>query len=527
VLALSTLPYLAAWLQTPEDKRFLGALINSEDISTFISAMRQGQDGEWLYHFAFSPEAWQPKLMHVTYLLVGKLAGFVGGDLLLWFHLYRLAAAGFVLLIILFWVRTLFPGKPRLQLTGWFLIVFSGGIGWLAAMLNVLTHTGIDTPDLTGPEWTVFMGILHTPHYALGLGIEIALFACVARMLADNASDWRWTALAAVFSLLSSLTYVYHIPVVGLVVGFSVLGVMWQRRRVLWRLGISAAIVLLPATLLLIYYVIFANQDPYFSYYSQVVHVIPPPSPLGVVVGLGFLAVMALAGLRRWFENGRSRLVPVWAAINILLLYVPVTHYMGRFVLGLIVPVATLAAYGLEYTILPYLEKRPFYHRFSQWTPTPYASLRRIFLFLVIPTAIIIPFWLTRDVVQHSDFPTYVLQSEVDAVRWLSENTQAADLILSDYPMGNYLPRESESKVFVGHFHFTTDVEEKQALVNRFWQTDTSPAWRQALLDTWGIDYVYEGTYEKRLGDGAVPIPGNIVYENDTVTIYQVAEEGQ
>ena len=64
--------------------------------------------------------------------------------------------------------------------------------------------------------------------------------------------------------------------------------------------------------------------------------------------------------------------------------------------------------------------------------------------------------------------------------------------------------------------------EGKEALVKTFWQADTSSAWRQEFLDAWNIDYVYEGIYEKMLGEGSVPTPGVVVYQNDTVTIYQI-----
>lgn len=522
VLALSTLPYLVAWLQAPSDKLFLGALINSEDLATYISAMRQGMLGDWLYHFTFTPEPWQPKLMNISYMLVGKVAGLVGGDLLLWYHIFRLTSAGFVLLMILFWVRALFPGAARLQLTGWFIIIFGGGLGWLFSILGIYPNS----PDLMGPEWSVFMGIFHTPHYALGLGLEIALFACVVHVI-RNPSDWKWSIGGAVISLFSGLTYVYHLPIIGLVVGFSVLGTMWQKRKILWQLIAAAAIVLFPSTLLLIYYSVFAMRDPYFSHYSRSVLFIKAPEPLAVLIGLGFLAVLALFALPSWFKDDRSWVVPIWAITNIILIYIPVTRYMGRFVLGLIIPIATLAAYGLERVVLPYLETQSFYTKFSRMTPTPYASLRRVFIFLVIPSTIIIPFWMARDVIQHTDFPTYVWQSEVEAVHWIGEHTQETDLILGAYPMSNYIPRESASKVFSGYVFFTTDFEGKQALINQFWQADTSAAWRQDLIDTWDITYVYEGVVEKELGEGSVPIPGDVVYENDTVIIYQINSENE
>ena len=50
-LLLSAIPYIVGLLVTPEGKMFVGTFVNPDDLSTYLSAMRQGQQGKWLYHF--------------------------------------------------------------------------------------------------------------------------------------------------------------------------------------------------------------------------------------------------------------------------------------------------------------------------------------------------------------------------------------------------------------------------------------------------------------------------------------------
>lgn len=520
-LLLSNLPYLAAGLVQPEGKVFLGTFVNADDFSTYLAAIRQGSEGLWLFHFPFSPEPWQPKLMLVPYLLAGKLMAVLGGSNLFWFQLLRLTAVCLTLIIIWRWVRRIYPGQARLQLTGWLFITFGSGIGWLVALFGLSGQLGQYTIDLGGPEWSIFMILFHSPHFALGLGLEILLFMCVLN-LSQKEHGGRWAVLGAVVAVASGLTYVYHIPVAGLVIGLYLLAVAWQQKRIPWRQWLYGGIILLPLTIMLIYYTILANQDPYFADYARFEHIIPPPPLPAAVIGMGFLGLFALAGLKSWFARGNAWLVPIWAGAGLLLLYVPIIQFSGRFALGLMVPLATLAAWGVEEVVLPRLAARPFYNRFSNWTPTPYASLRRIFYILVFPSTIIMSFLLVKTAVTTPDFPTYLPQSETTAAQWLAKQTNEDDLILAHYPMGNYLPRHISGKVFVGQFDYTTGFQEKLALVERFWQHDTTGEWRLDLIETWGIDYIYAGHYENGLTQTTIIPPGQLIYDADGVKIYQV-----
>lgn len=522
-LVLVNLPYLAAWLSTPPDKVFVGTFVNTDDFSTYLSAIRQGADGSWVFHFPFSPEAWQPKLMLVPYLLVGKLMALFGGSSLFWFHSLRVTAVCLTLIIFWYWGRLLFPGKARLQLTTWLFMTFGSGVGWMVAVFGLSQWLGQYLLDLGGPEWSIFMILFHSPHFALGLALEILLFSCVINMTQQKKGA-RWALLGAFAAVASGLTYVYHIPVTGLVIGLYLLTLAWQQKQIPWRHWFYGGIVLLPLTIMLIYYTVLANQDPYFAEYAQFEHIIPPPPFLAAFIGLGFLGLFTLIGFKSWLTQGKSSLVPIWAGVSLLLLYVPIIQFSGRFALGLMVPFATMAAWAVEETILPWLAQRPFYGRFSKWTATPYASLRRLFIVLVIPSTFIMSLLLVKTAVTTPDFPTYLPQSETAAADWLAAHTDENDLIMAYYPLGNYLPRHISGKVFLGQFDYTTDFEEKLTTVETFWDDDTSVEWRLNLIETWGIDYIYAGQYEHNLFQHRITPPGQIVYDAQGVKIYKVID---
>jgi hypothetical protein len=123
------------------------------------------------------------------------------------------------------------------------------------------------------------------------------------------------------------------------------------------------------------------------------------------------------------------------------------------------------------------------------------------------------------------DFPNYLPRTEVEAMEWLASNAEEEAIILAAYPAGNYLPRISNSRVFLGQIFLTPNLNEKTDLVERFWNIDTSMDWRQELLSQWNVNYVYEGLFERQLSGTEIAVPGSIVYQKDGVTIYQVDQQ--
>ncbi|MHA2428657.1 MAG: hypothetical protein ACXADB_11600, partial [Candidatus Hermodarchaeia archaeon] len=87
---------------------------------------------------------------------------------------------------------------------------------------------------------------------------------------------------------------------------------------------------------------------------------------------------------------------------------------------------------------------------------------------------------------------------------------------------GNYIPRYIAGKVFLGHLNLTIDLDNKLEAIETFWAEESSQEWRENFLEEWEITAIYQGKYENLLSERLIIPPGEIVYENDTVTIYSI-----
>lgn len=518
-------PILAAQLATPHGYIFLGTLANHNDFSAYLAAMRQGAEGNWLFHFNFSPEAWRPQLMLPIYITAGKiLPGILYNST--WVNIIRVIALIGTLAVYGMWVRLVYPNEFNKQWSAWILLVFGGGLGWL--LLPIASLIGIPNsanlfPDIVTPEWTLGLVGSNAPHYMIGLLLETMFFISYWNVTQNKGWKWIWASL--VFALLLGLTYVYNSAVLFSVVGIYLLWDTWKYRKVNWRKWMESSLILLPLIPLLIYYGYWVNLDPAWAQYVVGEHNrIPPPTWYSLLSGMGIVGILAIAGLKKWHKTTQKHLLISWIAGNLLVMYIPFVQYTGRFTLGLWIPLATLAAYGLEEVVLPWLQQKSWYAGFSKLTTTPYESLRRIILILTIPSSLIVSILFLKNVFLVWDFPFYMPKSEISAMEWLATRTDPqADLVLAYYPVGNYFPSISNTRVFMGQFFLTVNYEEKIKQVEQFWQVETPDSWRMDLINKWKITYIYQGRYEKALYQGIIIPPGELVYDKDDIQIYYVA----
>ena len=515
-------PLLVAWLLTPREYVFIGTLVNNNDFSGYLAAMRQGADGNWLFHFNFSPEKWQPQLMLPLYIILGKIVP-DGLGYAMWANVFRVFALLLTLLMFGIWVRQIFPNMPTKQWVAWLLLVFGGGLGWLLFPLaNLLGFTDSASlfPDITDSGWGVGLIGANAPHYMLGLFLETLFFWSFWRV--TKSESWKWVWATAFIGLVVGLVYVYNITVIFAVVVLHLLWRFWEERHISWSTSFKAGLILAPLLPLLFYYGYWINRDPVWARYVVSSHNhIPPPPWYALIWGAGFVGILAAIGVHHWWKTKQNPLLIFWIVGNLLVMYVPFVQYSGRFILGLWVPLATLAAFSLEEVVLPWLSQKAWYDNFRRLTPTPYESLRRIILILTVPSGFLVAFFFIKNISIQPDFPFYMPKNEIQAMKWLSKRTNPeTDLIFAYYPVGNYFPQLSDTRVFMGQFFLTVDYEKKLSQVKQFWQANTPNSWRQALVKKWHITYIYQGMYENALYQGNITPPGRLVYDQVGVKIY-------
>lgn len=519
VLLFISLPYLIGWIIAPPEQLFTASIVNASDNSVYLSAIRQGREGAWLFHYTYSPEPIAPAFIYFPYLAMGHLFSPFAISTTAVFILMRLMGSVLALFSFLYWVRIVFPHHRRMQLTTWLLIVFSGGLGWLATILLQTPFTLF--PDLVGPEWGTLYIMMSAPHFSFGLATQTLFFTTVLQM--TRGENGRFSFIPpAIFAVLLGLFYPFNLTVISVVLAVYVLVRTIQAKRILWKDWMNGIMIAIAISPLLFYYAVWIQRDANWKLTHSSHNVIAPPAPLYILIGLGILALLALAGGYHWIKNRRDPLALIWGVLALILIYVPVP-YSGRFMMGLIVPIGTLAGFGLETAVLPMLSRKKIYTILEKISPTPYDTIRRLILILTIPSTIMAISLLSQVPILSANYPMYLPQADAKAADWFAENSNPETLVMSNHEMGNYLSRVAGNPVFIGHAFLTIDIEGKLEQTTEFWEADTSLAWREAFIEEWGIHYIYYGTYEKMIADGeTIPLPGEIVYEEDGILIYDV-----
>ena len=98
------------------------------------------------------------------------------------------------------------------------------------------------------------------------------------------------------------------------------------------------------------------------------------------------------------------------------------------------------------------------------------------------------------------DYPFYLYRDDRRALQWLETNASRDDIVLSSYAIGHYVPGLTGTRPFLSNAVMTMDSDRKAAMVQAFFDSNTSDEQRQALLIRYGIRYLFYGPAERALG---------------------------
>ena len=100
MIVVTTLPYVIAYVTTPDNLFYTGLLSNAMDGHTYLAKMRQGERGEWLFHLPYTPEPHQGELVYVYYLFLGHVARWTHLRPILVMHIARIVNGLFLLFVL-------------------------------------------------------------------------------------------------------------------------------------------------------------------------------------------------------------------------------------------------------------------------------------------------------------------------------------------------------------------------------------------------------------------------------------------
>jgi hypothetical protein len=277
---------------------------------------------------------------------------------------------------------------------------------------------------------------------------------------------------------------------------------------------------------MVIYSLVVFSVNPVMRQWSAQ-NLILSPHPLHYVAGYALIGLLAMLGgvyvLRRRDEI-KLRLV-AWTIVVPPLLYLPF-NLQRRLIEGWQAPLAILAAFGLAHFVLPvwrrtrlvrWLVRFPRYsvRGLSQWAIA-------LILLAMVPTNVLLLGSGSLAVLARAA-PIFCDGGQVRALDWLATRATYDDLVLASYSTGNYIPARVGTRVFIGLGTETVHIEEKRALVKRFFDAATSDAWRAQFLREQRIAFVFAGPDDEfTLGSTNSLLP---VYQAEGYIVYRVVSD--
>ena len=521
MLVLSSAAYLFAWWALPEDQVFLGFLANSDDSHVYLSWMREGAQGRWLSAMRVTPEPHDPALLVPLYKVLGKIARALGWSNEAVFHLARLLG-GVALLLAANWLCTECLPAGIVRQSAFLLVCLSSGMGWLLTITG-LADKIIVPVDIRVPESSTFLTIFTSPHFVIGVTFELLTF--VLYLGAGRRRGYLFASSLCLFFL--SITLVYNVIVVAVaLMGYTLVRCAQERRLVVPELWRTIAVGL-PCMPVIVYYYVLLNVEPFWSIVYGEQDVVGSPGPLALALGYGIVLGLAVWGLVHWVRQQQwSRpqvCLATWVVSNGALLYAPLA-FQGKLLAGWHVGLCLIAAVGLHDGLLPWLGRASWFSRLTAGAPRAWMTARNVVLILTVPTTLLVALIGFRVAILEHYYPYYLPVDDVDAVRWLAEQTDEGAVLLSSYGIGNYWVGQSEGRAFLGHQFAVLEPKVKDGAMRRFFSGQASDSEMRRLVASYGINYVFYGTLERQLGEFD---PDRIewllpVHRSGDVTVYGV-----
>jgi hypothetical protein len=507
---LSLLPYALAYLLTPAGVHFQGFFFIADDAATYLSKMREGAEGAWLWTDPYTSGAHQGVFLFGFYLLLGHLAALMHLPLIAAYHLARVSGAvALALGLGALAERTLAPEHRRLAIA---LGMLGSGLGFVVQSAHnpVVAGIPLQALDLHLPELSGWYSILAIPHFAWAAAL-ICWTLCGLLSVRRQAS---WGGLALTAAALNALTIIHPqmVPVLALVWAGTRLSLLAVGERIRPLSVAAEAAAFLTTAPLFAYSAWILYRDPVISQWaSQWRH--QAPDLLSLLIGLGIPLITAIIGMvvlwRRRIHD--AMVLMVWIPLVIALLYLPnVTSIQRRLLDALYVPVGFLAAVGI--------------HRLVQALPRRWrrSATATLVAGSCLTSGLVLAIALRFATGAFAE--SYVSTDEWQALTWLSGHHQANDRVLSSPGVGLLIPAWSGTAVYVGHYSETVSYFQKIAAADALLQPATSAQQFQLFAGENGVTLLYWGPDERqgRNLDPQATWPLELVYHSGTVSIYRL-----
>ena len=430
---------------------FIGAFHN--DYNGYLAWTRQAEEGQLLFRNLFSAEPHGRVFAHPLFWLMGTAAATSGASIMTVWHLTQ--AVGCLLMVYsIYRLASMFTDSVATRMLSLVLATTASGFGWWVDVPR--NSAWLEKPiDLWMAQANQAQALL-TSFFTLPIALAFLLLALVRGLEYLRHGRRRDAVLSGLFALALAATHQYNMATLYVVLAVWMAMTGWHRFRGL----LVIAALSLPYCL---YSVGVISFDPVFS---KVTWAMPSATPWAIAVGWGLpllLAMGALALPAVWRENRDVRLLLAWLLSGLVLMYVPI-GFERKLIWGLHVVLCLLASMGWIGTLRTALRalapaKRAAVMGLLSVALVGFSSIGTIELYRL-------QFERNRSHV----FGDYLPDAYLEAMRWLDDNSEHAEVVIASPAIAPYLPGESGVTVFWGHWAQTLDRGAKERFLRRLFQ---------------------------------------------------------
>jgi hypothetical protein len=500
-LIILNLPYVFGYLNSSNELVFGGFLLNPIDGNSYLAKIQEGLAGNWFFQLPYSAETNSKAFLFIFYILLGQISRIFGLSSVFVFHFFRFWMGVLLFFTLEAFLKFLGFNKSFFKYGLLFTLLFGGGLGWLYAVSGNLPA------DFWVAEAFPFLASFTNPHFPLTIALILWALIFTNRSLTIVKSLVFYAFIGIGLANISP----FSVVIVGVLLGGNLL-LSWQngRKEAFFQLlgfGVGTFPVIL-------YQFILVHTDQVLAGWN-VQNVTPAPN-LGnfifsfspFLIGIVILLVKRL--IDRKFSFSKSEwLMLIWVVSAFILLYLPLS-LQRRFLVGYYVPIVALFFLLLEDAV-PAIRGNP-----SAKTRLLAAGLM---IFPLLSNLVILTG--AFGAIASKSESLYISKDVINASQWIRENCRSNSVILSGLDTGLTLPSYTFSRTVYGHPFETVDYAETGKDVTTFWSGDNETL-QMHFLATWGVDYLFYGAEEKALGSPLLLERFPVIYENSTVTIYEV-----
>lgn len=506
VLIAIIVPFDYAFGVGGETHRFGGFLLNPLDGYSYLAKMYQGWEGSWRYQMAFTANPGQGVYIQLFYLFIGHVARTTSLPLLVVFHIVRIIGA-----VILLWALWHFFGvvlpNTRARKLAYALAALGSGMGWLAI------PSGYLTADMWVAETYPLLSAYSNPHFTLSLTLVLWLILPPR----DWTSPGHWVTVllgSVVLSVISPFGVILVLIIQGGVVLVRVIFHDSRKQFLLKREEfLQVGLILIAGAPLLIYYFWISQNNPVIAQWNAQ-NVTPSPPFWDTVLSLSPALILAVIGAWLLIKERPKAVIYqpvfvfiVWAGLGLALVYFPFS-LQRRFMMGLYIPMAALAALALEYI---------------SSARNSYRIWATLLFILAIPTNLVVLMAGVYGVNTRAE-EIFLTQDESAALNWIITDTNEDALILSSPNMGIFIPAFTGRRVIYGHPFETIHAELEEQGVIIFFGGELDSEEITTFLAERDVDFIFYGPREQAMGEINFELEFNPVYRTGEVTLYEVGD---